>query len=80
MLESHLVTEPRGQRCFEPHKPLLSLSWKLAPSGLRRLEMTHTVSVDSRIDSDSPGARTEPRRVPVLIRISTCGRARRGMC
>src|SRR5215207_3587095 len=57
-----LVVEPGGQRCFEPHKPLLSLSWPLATPGPRRPNESHTTSVGSRNESDEPSAWTKPRQ------------------
>ena len=61
-----LVVEPGGQRYFEPSKPLLSLSLPLATPGPRRPNESHTTSVGSRCESDSPGAWTEPCQAPVL--------------
>src|SRR6478672_6066813 len=43
-------------------EPLLAL----ATPGLRRPNKSHTTSVGSRNESDSPGAWTEPRQTPVL--------------
>ena len=53
--------EPGGQRYFEQSSPLLSLSPPWRRPGLRRPDESHTTSVGSRIESDSPGASTEAR-------------------
>src|SRR3954469_24079860 len=45
-----------------PLEPLLAL----ATPGLRRPNESHTTSVGSRNESESPGAWTEPRQAPVL--------------
>jgi hypothetical protein len=60
-----------GHRYFEQGKPLLSLSSpSVAASGTRRPDLSHTINVGSRKESDEPDAWTEPRQAPVLTQVN----------
>src|SRR5665648_1127227 len=60
------VVELGGHRYFELSKPLLSLSRPWRRPGCAGHERATRRVVGSRVESDNPGAWTEPRQAPDL--------------